>query len=88
MATLFDLHEEELKLVFEEPQTVVYADNIAIHHLDTEMTSDKIMLNGEAIDEYAKNIIKNRATIVDIPEVFRDSVRAKVEYFEGGEENY
>lgn len=82
IATLFDLHEEELKLVSEEPRTI-YADNIAIHHLDTEMTSDKIMLNGEAIDEYAMNIIMDRTTIVDIPEVFRDSVRDKVEYFEG-----
>ena len=82
MATLFDLHEEELKLVSEESRSI-YADNIAIHQLDTEMTSDKIMLNGEAIDEYAMNIIMDRTTIVDIPEVFRDSVRDKVECFEG-----
>lgn len=82
MATLFDLHEEELKLVSEEPRTI-YADNIAIHHLDTEMTSDKVMLTGEAIDEYAMNIIMDRITITDVPEVFRDSVRDKVECFEG-----
>ena len=42
MATLFDLHEEELKLSKEAP--VVYADNIAVNGLDTEMTSDEVML--------------------------------------------